>query len=112
MATGLLTPASTGDAPPPQAPARPAPSPIPAQQPTNTLSMNSPLAGMAAPTAGATPPIHSNEAINAALMNAFRPIVPDAVNGLFGNVLAQVANSPISYYQPRPAPQIATRRGS
>ena len=102
---GILTPPSTGGTPAP---------PPAGAQPTNTLSMNSPLAGMTAPTAGATPPIHSNQAINEALMSAFRPIVPDQVNSLLGPAIGaiQAHTNPIAFYQPRPAAQVATRRSS
>ena len=114
---GILTPPSTGDvpAPAPALAARP-PTPVPTmgtQQP-NTLSVNSPLAGMTAPNAGAAPPVHNNEAINAALMQAFRPVVPDQINSLLGPAIGQIQGhtNPIVYYQPRPAPQITARRSS
>ena len=114
---GILTPPSTGDAPTPTpAPAARPPTPVPTvgtQQP-NTLSVNSPLAGMTAPNAGAAPPVHNNEAINAALMQAFRPVVPDQINSLLGPAIGQIQGhtNPIVYYQPRPAPQITARRSS
>jgi hypothetical protein len=112
---GILTPASTaGDAPAaPQA--KPAtPVPTVGTQPPNTLSMNSPLAGTALPNGAGAPPIHSNEAINAALSAAFRPIIPDQINSLLGPAIGQIQGhtNPIAFYQPRPAAQIATRRSS
>ncbi len=109
---GILTPASTGDAPPP---ARTAPPALPpATPPVTTTSMNSPLAGMTAPNATATPPIHSNQAINEALSNAFRPIIPDQINSLLGPAIGQIQGhtNPMAFYQPRPAAQVATRRSS
>ena len=115
--TGILTPPSTGgDAPPPARPATPVPSAgtaVPAA-PLNTLSANSPLAGTSAPNGGAAPPVHNNEAINAALMQAFRPVIPDQINSLLGPAIGQIQghSNPIAYYQPRPAAQIATRRSS
>ena len=112
---GILTPPSTGDAPPP-AQARPVtPPPPPPPAPPNTLSMNNPLAGMAAPNAAAPPPVHNNQAINEALMNAFRPVVPDQTNNLLGLVIGQLQGHPITYYQPRqaaPVPVSALRRSS
>ena len=109
---GILTPASTGDAPAPTRPVTPVPSA--GAQPNTTLSMNNPLAGTAAPNAGGAPPVHNNEAVNAALMQAFRPVVPDQVNSLLGPAIGQIQGhtNPIVYYQPRPAPQIAARRSS
>lgn len=77
--------------------------------------MNSPLAGMTGAGPSAGPPIHNNEAVNAALMNAFRPIVPDQVNSLLGPAIGQIQGHtlPISYVQPRQAaPVSAVRRSS
>ncbi len=108
MASQVATPASTGDAPPP---ARPAPVPTAPPAGTNTLSMNSPLAGAnAAPQTAA--PLHSNQAINEALTNAFRPVVPDQINSLLGPAIGaiQAHTPPIAYYQPRQAPQVAIRK--
>ncbi len=104
---GILTPPSTGDAPAPP-PARPAPAPIPSAAGGNTLGMNSPLAGTSAPTAGAAPPIHSNQAINEALMSAFHPIIPDQVNSLLGPAIGALQGRvpPIAFYQPRQAQKV------
>ena len=110
---GILTPASTGDAPAPAPQTRP-PAPAPAT-PLNTLSINSPLAGMSAPGASASPPVHSNQAINEALMNAFRPVVPDQINSLLGPAIGAIQGhtNPIAFYQPRQAaPVPITRRSS
>jgi len=109
---GILTPVSTGGdtpAPTPQPQTRPAPAPAP----LNTLSMNSPLAGSTVQP-GNTPPLHSDEAVNMALMNAFRPVVPDQINSLLGPAIGQIQGRlpPIAYYQPRPAAQIVTKRSS
>ena len=112
---GILTPASTGDAPaPPARPVTPVPSVGTAAAPTNTLSMNSPLAGITGTQPNAAPPVHSNAAINEALMNAFRPVIPDQINTLLGPAIGQIQGhtNPIAYYQPRPAAQVATRRSS
>jgi hypothetical protein len=108
---GLLTPGSTGEQNTP--PARPA-APVPSAQP-NTLSMNSPLAGMTTPNASAAPSgMHSNQAINEALMNAFRPVVPDQVNSLLGPAIGQIQahTNPIAFYQPRQPAPVVTRRSS
>ncbi len=110
---GILTPASTGDAPAP--PARPqVPAPVPSAAGGNTLSMNSPLAGTATANTQGAPPVHSNQAINEALMQAFRPVVPDQINSLLGPAIGaiQAHTNPIAFYQPRQAAPIATRQSS
>ncbi len=109
---GILTPPSTGDAPAPQQ-ARPTPVPSAGAQP-NTLSMNNPLANVTTAQPAAASPVHSNPAINEALMNAFRPVIPDQINSLLGPAIGQIQGhtNPIAFYQPRPAAQIATRRSS
>ena len=113
MAAGILTPtqASTSSEPTPaQRPVPQAPQALP-PQPTTT-SINNPLANVANVQQN-VPPVHTNEAINTALMQAFHPAVPDAVNGLMGPVISQLmGQNPLTYYQPRPAGQVATRRSS
>ncbi len=108
---GILTPPSTGDAPPL---ARPTPVPSAGAAPLNTLSVNSPLAGMSGVNPQGAPPVHSNQAINEALMNAFRPVVPDQINSLLGPAIGAIQGhtNPIAFYQPRPAAPISTRRSS
>ncbi len=109
---GLLTPSSTGDATPaPQA--KPTPVPSAGAQP-NTLSMNNPLANATGFQAQSTPPMHNNEAINAALMNAFRPVIPDQINSLLGPAIGQIQGhtNPIAFYQPRQAAPIPVSRRS
>ena len=110
---GILTPVSTGGDAPAHQPRPAAPAPTPAQAPLNTLSMNSPLAGSTVQP-GNTPPLHSDEAVNMALMNAFRPVIPDQINSLLGPAIGHIQGGvlPIAYYQPRPAAQIATKRSS
>ncbi len=106
---GVLTPPSTaGDAPAP-APARPAAAAPAAAAPLNTLSMNSPLAGTTATQGGATPNLHSNQAVNEALMQAFRPVVPDQINSLLGPAIGaiQAHTNPIAFYQPRAAGKVS-----
>ncbi len=121
MGKGILTPYSSAaddagtanPATPPQTGTAPAPTersgaaaPTPAPQ-TTTLSAGNPLANATGVGPPSAPPIHANEAINAALMNAFRPIVPDQINSLLGPAIGhmQGLTPPISYYQPRqPAP--------
>ncbi len=108
---GILTPPSTGDAPAPR-PATPVPSAGTAQP--NTLSMNNPLANMSAVNPTATPPMHGNQAVNEALMQAFRPVVPDQINSLLGPAIGaiQAHTNPIAFYQPRQAAPVSTVRGS
>lgn len=57
------------------------------------------------------PPMHSDAGINAALMQAFRPIVPEATPSLLGPAIGQLQSRvpPIAYYQPRP---VAMRKSS
>ena len=105
---GILTPPSTaGDAPAP-APTRPAAA-APAAAPLNTLSMNSPLAGTTPTQGGATPNLHSNQAVNEALMQAFRPVVPDQINSLLGPAIGaiQAHTNPKAFYQPRAAGKVS-----
>ncbi len=110
---GILTPSSTAEAPTAPPPAKPM-TPIP------TIGANPQTAGdllSASPQQAATnaaPPIHSNPAINEALMNAFRPVIPDQINSLLGPAIGQIQShtNPIAFYQPRPAAPIATRRSS
>ncbi len=111
---GILTGASTA-APPTSQPAKP-PTPVPSagSQP-NTLSANNPLANATSAQPPAASPVHSNPAINEALMNAFRPVIPDQINSLLGPAIGQIQGHtlPISYVQPRPAAQVMpTRRSS
>ncbi len=82
--------------------------PLPAAAPLNTLSMNSPLAGTAPAPQGAAPNLHSNQAVNEALMRAFQPIVPDQINSLLGPAIGNIQGhvNPIAYYQPRQAAPI------
>ena len=109
MAGTVVTPASTGGGdqslPParPQAQAPAPPPPAPPQQ--STLGLNNPLAGMTNIQPTATPSMHSNNAINEALLNAFRPVVPDQVNSLLGPAMGaiQARTPPIAFYQPRQA---------
>lgn len=106
---GILTPASTGEAPAPAAPRPSTPAP-----PVTTTSMNNPLASIANTPQPSAPPIHSNPGVNEALMQAFRPIVPDQINSLLGPAIGHIQGQtpPISYFQPRPAAQVAVRRSS
>ncbi len=78
--------------------------------PANTLSMNNPLAGTT-PQQGAAP-LHSNQAINEALMQAFHPIIPDQVNSLLGPAIGNIQGhaNPIAFYQPRQAAQIQLKK--
>lgn len=96
--------ASTGG----DAPAKPMPVPQMANTPPNTLSMNNPLAGAAGVQAPNASPLHSDAAVNDALMQAFRPVVPEAVNSLLGPAIGQIQAraNPLAFYQPRPAGQI------
>jgi len=117
---GILTatPPSTGGgdpaSSPPAKPQTPAPGQPPPAPPQNTLSMNNPLANAMGFQPQNAPSMHSNEAINQALMEAFRPIVPDQINSLLGPAIGAIQGrvAPIAYYQPRPAAQIAVKRSS
>ena len=75
--------------------------------------MNSPLAGTSVQP-GNAPPLHSDEAVNMALMNAFRPVVPDQINSLLGPAIGAIQGrvNPIAFYQPRQAPQISIKRST
>ncbi len=111
---GILTAASTTGAPVPSSqPAKPM-TPIPSvgTQPQTAGDLLSASPQQAA--ANAAPAVHSNPAINEALMNAFRPVIPDQINSLLGPAIGQIQGhtNPIAFYQPRPAPQVATRRSS
>ncbi len=100
---GILTAASTAD-PPTSQPAKPAtPVPSAGAQP-NTLSMNNPLANITGAQPQSAAPVHNNAAINEALMNAFRPVIPDQINSLLGPAIGAIQGHtlPISYVQPRP----------
>ncbi len=122
---GILTPYSSAaddagtanPATPPPSGETPAPAvrsgaatPPPAPQ-TTTLSMGNPLAGA---TVGqpAAPAMHANDAINAALTQAFRPIVPDQINSLLGPAMGHLQGQapPIAYYQPRQAAPIPLKK--
>ena len=101
---------TTGDAPAPPRPAAPTPN----AGVLNTLSANSPLAGSSAPNATGASPLHSNEAVNTALSNAFRPIIPDQINSLLGPAIGAIQGhtNPIAFYQPRQAAPVPITRGS
>ncbi len=111
---GLLTPPSTGGDAAPAPQARPAPPPLAPPAQPNTLSPGNLLAGATGVQPASTPPVHSNEAINAALMQAFHPIVPDQINSLLGPAMGHIMGGapPIAYYQPRPAGQVPTVRST
>ncbi len=109
---GILTAASTAAPPASSQPAKPM-TPIPsvgAGQPQTAGDLLSASPQQAA--ANAVPPIHSNPGINEALMNAFRPVIPDQINSLLGPAIGAIQGHtlPISYVQPRPA--AAIRRSS
>lgn len=114
---GILTPSSTAGEPqaPPAIPTKAIPPAPPLGTPQQTtLSMNNPLAnatGIQSPTA---PPLHSDEAVNMALMQAFHPIVPDQINSLLGPAIGHIQGGvlPMAFYQPRPAPQVSIRKSS
>ncbi len=110
MPAGILTPVSTGGETAP-APTKPAPTPPPAP-PQTTLTQGNPLANASNITPAAAPPMHSNEAINSALMNAFHPIVPDQINSLLGPAMGMIQGHtpPISFYQPRQATPVPGRK--
>lgn len=62
----------------------------------------------------AGPAIHSNQAINEALMQAFRPVIPDQINSLLGPAIGAIQGhtAPIAFYQPRQAAPIQNKRNS
>ena len=72
--------------------------------------MNNPLANAAQVQPNAAAPLHNNVNVNEALSNAFRPIVPEAINSLLGPALGhmQAQTPPIAYYQPRQAAPVPT----
>ena len=117
---GILSAAvpSTGVPAPAPVAAVPAPAPAPIQAPPvrpNTLDMglpqNAPNPLNTSPQAGNNSLLHNNEAINAALMNAFHPIVPDN-SSILGPAMAHLLGQslPISYYQPRQVAQIEHKK--
>ncbi len=75
----------------------------------NSLSLNNPLAGATGMQAPNAPSLHSDAGVNDALMQAFRPVVPDQINSLLGPAIGnlQGRTPPIAYYQPRQPGQIA-----
>ncbi len=103
---GVANPAVDPSTSPPPPPAQRSGAATPPPQATTT-SMNNPLAGTSVDKQAA-PAMHTNEAINAALMSAFHPIVPDQVNSLLGPAIGRLAAAPppIAYYQPRPTAPI------
>ncbi len=98
------------DSPAPSAKQLAAAAPAPPQP--NTLSANNPLSNAMGIQPANTPPIHSNPGVNEALMNAFRPVIPDQINSLLGPAIGQIQSQtpPIAYAQPRQAAPI--RRNS
>lgn len=98
----IATPPSTGGDP--ENPSGPRIYPPDAKPPEDRPTTRADLP--AAPQPAAAPAMHTNDVINAALTQAFRPIVPDAVNGLIGPVVQQLMGTPITYYQPRQPAQI------
>ncbi len=69
----------------------------------NTMSPNNPLAGMTDAQPQGSAPLHSDPGIDAALMQAFRPVIPDQINSLLGPAIGQIQSrtNPIAFYQPR-----------
>ncbi len=103
---GLLNPSGTG---PSSGSAENPPAKIVVPPPPlNTLSPNGPLAGATNIQPPAAPLMHNDEAVNAALMAAFRPVVPDQINSLLGPAIGslQGRTPPIAYYQPRQPTQV------